>query len=188
VAKKKIITLLFLFLPFFAWADAMDFGPVSFNTPTGWKCQVDGQSMICLDESATSKKNAALVVTYKNKSGEDSLAVYKDQLARPRILQQGEVAAPSQPKGVREMNINGQTWIEGIHYASEMSNYYTHYYATTAFDRAVLVSVSIEDSAHADMLKVLQPTVDSLVLKNTGGGAAPTQANSPAQFRCRDRK
>lgn len=174
MAAKKIILLTLLTLPLAVLAETMDFGPVSFNIPAGWKCQVDGQSMICLDESASTKRNSAVVITFKNKSGEDSLTVYKDQLARPRVLQQGEVATPSQPKGVRELNINGLAWIEGIHYASEMPNYFTHYYATTAFQHAVLVSLSIEDSAHEEMMRILQPTIDSIVIKNTGGHSTVT--------------
>lgn len=162
--KKALIFSLFFLFQSWSHASPQTFGPLSLQLPEGWACQTDAQTLICLDRSPSSQQNAALVVSYKRRGGEDSLTIYKDQLSRPRHLSQGEVNSPSQPKGVREMTINRAKWIEGIHFGSEINGYYTHYYATVAGPYAILVSISVQDEAYEKMIEFFKPTVNSFLL------------------------
>lgn len=169
MAKKK--TLALFFISFFFWlpfseahAESLTLGPIVIQIPPGWQCQPQDQNFICLDKSATSKKNSAIVVSFKKRTAEDSLVVYRDQLSRPRTLHDGDVAIPSQPLGVHDISLNGATWIEGIHNGSEIPQYYTHYYATVASQYAILVSLSIEKSAYHESLPLLKPIIDSMKL------------------------
>lgn len=166
LAKSTTLFFSISFLLFFSQnvlADIQSIGPVSLNLPSGWRCQNQDQNYICLDESPYSTKNAAIVISFKNRSPEDAIPVYRDQLTRPRNLYQGDLAIPSQPKGVTEKQINNVLWVEGIHLGSEVPDYYTHYYATVAGQHALLISVSIEKSAYQDLLStVVQPIVNSI--------------------------
>lgn len=167
MAQKKtiaLIGLLLLPLQFALGGETKTFGPMQFKLPDGWNCQTEGQNFICIDPSPASLHNSALVVSFKRRSGEDSLNVYKDQLSRPRTLTVDELTTPSQPKKVRELKINGVQWVEGIHLGSEIQEYFTHYFATVAGNFAVLVSISIHQSSYDQGLPAFQPTIDSFTL------------------------
>ena len=147
-----------------AMAAQQKFGPLSLSIPNSWTCQVAQENFICLDDSTKAQRNSAIVVNYKPKSAKDSLAVYKDHLSRPRPLKQDEVSFLSQPKGTKEMIINGQTWVEGIHLGSEIPDYYTHYYATSTENYAILISFSAHHSTYNTVMPLLSQTVQSFRL------------------------
>ncbi len=183
-APKKAVTLrllwgvaiLWLALP--ALAAPQVFGPVTFQLPNGWGCQVKDNNLICLDNSPTSEKNAALILNYKYKTPEDMLTVYRDQLARPRPLQDGDTTKPSIPQGLRDVVINGVTWIEGIHLGSEMADYYTLYYVTVVDPFAILLSLSIEKNAYKERIAVLKDAIFSLKINVKAAAAAENSKNS----------
>jgi hypothetical protein len=132
--------------------------------PTGWACQNEEQNLVCLDKTEKSQKNSAIVFSFKIRSAEDSLAVFRDQLARPRTLYQGDMASPSLPKGVKDRTINSNLWVEGIHIGSEIPEYYTHYLATVSGEYAVLISFSALQSQYQQAMAVLEPVINSLKL------------------------
>ncbi len=181
MAKKKIIFLLtrwgavvfslfILFGAHSAAAEKMILGPIAIDLPTGWKCQTEELNYICLDQSANSLKNSAVIITYKQRTPEDTLVVFRDQLARPRELLRGDIVTPSEPRGVTERRIHGVTWIEGIHYGSEVPNYYTHYYASVDDTYAYLVSFSIEKSVYTETLSRFQEVIGSVkIIPNAPG-------------------
>jgi hypothetical protein len=183
--KKKTITFLFSLFIFcmsfsvvsaVAHAEPTQYGPVTIDLPTGWNCQTEDPNMICLDESGSSEKTSAIVISYKRKSPEDDLVVYKDQLSRPRQLQSGEVSVPSQVIEIKNMVISDTTWIEGVHLNAEVTDYYTHYYATVTGDWAVLASMSIHKDTYAEQLPKLKASIQNIILNPhfqllSGGGA-----------------
>lgn len=186
MASKKTVKIgliLFILSQFlfqdYTYAELQSFGPVSFNLPIGWGCQTKENNLICLDNSPVSKKNSAIVLNYKYRTAEDSLAVYRDQLSRPRTLYDGEIAKPSIPQGIRDLNINGITWIEGIHLGSEMTDYYTLYYVTVVDPFAILMSLSIEKSTYKERINVLKDSIYSLKINVANDSA--NNAQKPIQ-------
>ncbi len=176
MAKKKevILKLYFLILFFYslsASAGSEKLGLVNITLPNGWQCDIQDQNFICLDKSASSQKNAAVVVTSKKRSPEDSLVVYRDQLSRPRTLYQGDLAVPSEPKMTKDRNINNVLWIESIHFGAEVPTYYTHYYATVVDQYAVLISISAEKASYQQLLSTLiNPLINSIRLSTPQAG------------------
>jgi hypothetical protein len=169
MAKKKKTLSSFLFLASLFYsvashAEPTQYGPVTIDMPTGWSCQTEDPNMICLDESGSTEKTSALVISYKRKSPEDDLVVYKDQLSRPRQLQTGEISVPSQVIEIKSTVISDTTWIEGVHLNAEVTDYYTHYYATVTGDWAVLTSVSIHKDSYADQLPALKLSIQNIKL------------------------
>lgn len=161
-----IFSLIFIFATP-CLADLKTFGPVSITLPQNWGCQKEVENYICIDESSESERNTAIVITYKFHSPEDSLAVYRDQLARPRKLVYNEVIKPSQPVSVNEIVINNITWIEGVHIGSEILNFMTHYYATVAGSYAVLVTLTINQAVYEETLEKLKPIMQTLSVRET---------------------
>jgi hypothetical protein len=162
MAQKKLIAKFLFFIFFFSIAQAFaagpqTYGPITFTLPDGWNCQIEDSNFICLNGSSTeTQKNAAIVANFKGRSPEDSLTVYKDQLARPRQLQNGELTTPSEPRGASDVQIGGLPWVEGVHFSSEVADYYTHYFATVTGPYAVLISMSIYKDAYQTLLPQLR--------------------------------
>src|SRR6185437_4022437 len=159
--KEKIIGLLFALLLLGVTAHAETYGPFSFSLPTGWQCGIEKSSDVCLDKNAA-KPNGVLVVTFKNRSPEDTLVYYQNQLGQPRQLKTDEIVTPSQVKLVRQLTLNGQQWVEAVHHNSEIVGYYTHYLVTIADPYAVLVSITVNDQDYAELMSTLGPTINSM--------------------------
>ncbi len=162
-----------------AYATAMtphEFGPLQFQAPNTWTCQTDAENYICLSPTVDNSSASAIVVSYKLKSTQDNLDIYQDQLGRPRPLQNNEVQSMSVPKGVRRIQLNSLTWIEGIQLGSEVQNYYTHYYATTTNVNAILASISIPEQNYAAEKPTIQSIISTFKIKEntnytTGAGS-----------------
>jgi len=164
MAQTKSVVFLLLLAGFLASglrANADTYGPVTFTLPQGWTCTNDNTSYVCLDHSQTKDNTSAIVVSFKNKSPEDSLLFYTNQLKQPRVLKDGEVTTPSEVKLVHELELNGLKWIEGVHLNSELKGYYTHYFITVVDPYAVLITVNVHESEYQHDMAALKPTIDS---------------------------
>ncbi len=175
--KEKIVALIFAFFLLGGTAHAETYGPLTFSLPTGWQCTIQKSSDVCLDKNA-SKPNGVLVVTFKNRTPEDTLVYYQNQLSAPRPLKTGEVITPSQVKLIRQITLNGQQWIEAVHHNSEILGYYTHYLVTVADPYAVLVSITVSDQDYAELMTNLGPTINSM---KVAVQQPATAQNSPPQ-------
>jgi hypothetical protein len=54
----------------------------------------------------------------------------------------------SEPKTVKTQNLNGQTWVDALHLASEVPGFYTRYLATVKADIGVAVTFSVTKSLY----------------------------------------
>ena len=68
----------------------------------------------------------------------------------------------SEIKFVRQRQIKGQTWVDGLHLGSEIPGFYTRYVASTKEQIAELVSYSIAESVYAKWSPVLDGMIDTL--------------------------
>jgi len=185
--KEKIFVALVIALLFGAIARAENYGPLNFMLPPGWQCTIEKSSDVCIDKS-TSKPNGVLVVTYKNRSPEDTLVYYQNQLSAPRQLKTDEVVTQSQVKLIRQITLNGQQWIEAVHHNSEIMGYYTHYLVTVADPYAVLVSITVNDQQYAGMMSTLSATINSMKVtaQQTQAQNAAPQIATPTQAPTQD--
>jgi hypothetical protein len=159
-----------------AMATPQNFGPITINIPDGWSCKPDDHNYVCLEQKE-GPESTAVVVSYKDKGPDDKLDIYKSQLGQPRVLKDGEVNQLSEVREVREIELNGIKWIEGIHLGSEITDYYTHYFVTTVDPYAVLISISVHKSAYPADFAKLKPMIDSFVV--TAPKALPPAAFAP---------
>jgi len=175
VAKKEVLVFSFLLLvgPCASADKNQTFGPIQMQLPDQWSCKNETESLICLDSSPTSKKNAAIVINFKTRTPDDTLTIFHDQLSRPRVLQGGEVNSPSTPLGVNYKQIRGIQWVEGIHQDSEIKNFMTHYYATVVGARAILISLTIQLADYQEVLNKMNPYIETITVQTNPETSAP---------------
>ena len=111
---------------------------VSFELPPNWQCQVEETEWVCQALSANQSREAVIILTAKEVGPLDSLPAYNAHLKTPRKLPSGV----SKVYFTRQTNINNHPWIDGMHFASELPNYFTRYLATIKDRIAVLVTFS----------------------------------------------
>lgn len=116
---------------------------VSFELPDTWKCNLEHTEWVCRSESSKESKEAIIILTAKEVGPTDSFAAYTQHLGTPQPAQ-GKAGGPMSrvvypPKQVK---INDHVWIDGLHMASEVPNYFTRYLTTIKDKIAILVTLS----------------------------------------------
>jgi len=121
---------------------------LSFEIPDAWKCTLENTEWICRSSADKESKEAIMVLTAKEVGPMDSFDAYTAHLNAPQTTSyKGAAGVLSKvvypPKKVM---INDQPWIDGLHMASEVPNYFTRYLATIKDKIAILFTCS----AHKD--------------------------------------
>jgi hypothetical protein len=117
---------------------------ISFELPPSWNCSLEQTEWVCRSESSKESKEAIIILTAKEVGPTDSLQLYESHLNSPIALNL-KTGGTSESKIVykaKTVQINDQTWIDGLHMSSEVSNYFTRYLATLKGRIAVLVTFS----------------------------------------------
>lgn len=121
---------------------------VSFEYPDNWDCHLENTEWICRASTDKESKEAIIVLTAKEVGPVDTFDGYISHLATPQTpIYKGKQGIKSKvvypPKKV---NINDQPWVDGLHSASEVPNYFTRYLATVKDKIAILFTCT----AHKD--------------------------------------
>src|ERR1700692_2085030 len=117
---------------------------LSFELPNGWNCSLEQTEWVCRSESTKQSKEAIIILTAKEVGPTDSYPLYAAHLNSPITLNL-KTGGTSQSKIVykaKNVQINDQPWIDGLHLGSEVPNYFTRYLATIKGRIAVLVTFS----------------------------------------------
>ena len=155
--------MFFVFTAFtpFSWAVTFSNQYVSFELPNNWNCKLEGTEWLCVSQLEKQAKEAIIILTAKEVGPSDNLAAYKAHLTTPRVLTDSTgKSVNSQVLNVRETQINGHTWVDGMQLGSEISSYYTRYLATTKDKLALAVTFSAHKNHYTkysqDFLKAVQ--------------------------------
>ena len=137
-----------IFLPWIAQAKVFRNAYVAFELPDTWNCVLEHTEWVCRSSSDKESKEAIIILTAKEVGPTDTFEGYMSHLnTAQQVAYKGAGTGMSRiiyaPKKVQ---INDQPWIDGLHLASEVPNYYTRYLATIKDKIAVLVTFS----AHKD--------------------------------------
>ena len=121
---------------------------ISFEMPESWNCNLEQTEWVCRSEQGKEAKEAIIILTAKEVGPTDSLALYEGHLNTPMALQLrgGEVAESKVQYKPKQVMINEQLWVDGLHLGSEVPNYFTRYLASIKERIAILVTFS----AHKD--------------------------------------
>lgn len=121
---------------------------VSFELPDLWNCVLEHTEWVCRSSNDKQSREAIIVLTAKEVGPTDTMAAYITHLNTPQPLTyKGAGVGSSRVFYPPKTNkINDHDWVDGLHLASEVPNYYTRYVATIKDKIAILVTFS----AHKD--------------------------------------
>lgn len=121
---------------------------LAFEMPDHWDCSLEQTEWVCRSKDSKEAKEAIIILTAKEVGPSDSFQIYETYLNQPIKLKIRSQAG-DQSKIIyksKNLNVNNQPWIDGLHLGSEVPNYYTRYLATIKDSVAILVTFS----AHKD--------------------------------------
>lgn len=149
---------------------------VSFDLGEKWDCKPEQTEWVCRT-SDPGLAEAIIILTAKEVGPQDAFATYEGHLKTPRtmVTRSGQ-SIQSTIYTVQQRNIANHTWIDGMHFSSEVWNYYTRYLVTIKEKIAVLVSFSAHKAHYTKYSADFFRAIDSLrVIANrslmNGGGA-----------------
>ncbi len=153
---------------------------VSFDLADRWDCQLEQTEWVCRTQPGPNdNREAVIILTAKEVGPSDSLPAYEQHLKTPRTIP-SRTGQPiqSQIQKVESRMINQHVWIDGMHFASEIPNYYTRYLATTKDKIAILVTFSAHKAHYAKYSNDFFRAIESLrvvatknLMGNGGGGS-----------------
>lgn len=142
---------------------------VSFEMLDTWKCNLEQTEWVCRAEDKQESKEAVIILTAKEKGPTDTFPIYLDHMSKPMTLNlrtggttQSQVSMPP-----REVVINDQKWLDGLHINSEVQNYYTRYLATIKDQIAILVTFSVHNKYYPKHRAHFMDTIRSLRVNST---------------------
>jgi hypothetical protein len=138
------IAMLSILLTTNAHAKAFRNAYISFELPPSWNCSLEQTEWVCRSESSKESKEAVIILTAKEVGPTDSMALYESHLNSPipLTLKGGGTAESKVVYKAKNVQVNDQPWMDGLHLGSEVQNYFTRYLATIKGRIAVLVTFS----------------------------------------------
>lgn len=119
-------------------------GYCEFELPNGWSCAIEGSEWVCQSENSDRQKEAIIILAAKERGPQDTLSEYEAYLKSDKTYQlPGGKVQKSEPKYTKSSEINGHTWVDALHLASEVPGFYTRYLATVKEDIGVAVTFSV---------------------------------------------
>lgn len=164
--KRFFIFQFILWVSSFGHAKIFRNAYVSFELPQeNWECKLEQTEWVCRSKNGVQSREAIIILTAKEVGPTDSFESYRQHLntSQPTAYKAGKEGLMSKviypPKTVK---INDHEWVDGLHMASEVPNYYTRYLATIKDSIAVLVTLSAHKDVYAKYSKDFFKTVQSL--------------------------
>jgi LPXTG-motif cell wall-anchored protein len=115
---------------------------VSFEISDRWECRSEGTEWVCRVK-APGLAEAMMVLTAKEVGPQDSFPAYESHLRTPRtILTRAGQSIQSTIYTIQQRKIGDHPWVDGMHFSSEVYNYYTRYLVTIKERIGVLVTFS----------------------------------------------
>lgn len=143
---------------------------VAFEIPDTWKCVLEHTEWVCRSVSDKDSKEAIIILTAKEVGPTDSFEAYTQHLSTPQTSTARQGVAGSASRVVyppKQVKINDQVWIDGLHMGSEVQNYFTRYLATIKDRVSVLVTLSAHKNYYTKYSPDFFKTVMSLRVVNT---------------------
>ena len=137
---------------------------VSFDMQDNWKCNLEQTEWVCRAEDPQEAKEAVIILTAKEKGPTDSFPLYESHLNAPinTVTRSGMAMVSTVKYKARNVKINDQPWLDGLHQDSEVQNYFTRYMATIKDQIAILVTFSAHNKLYAKHSGNFEKTIQSL--------------------------
>ncbi len=171
----KLLPLFIALASFNARAEKWANQFTEFELPPNWACSIEDAEWVCQSSDPAKKKEAIIVLAAKLKGDQDSLDQYLTYLKGVKTFT-SVTGKPmkSEPKYAKNVNLNGQAWVDALHMESEIPGFYTRYLATVKDDIGVLVTYSIAKNKYEAYLSDFENLVRTLKVFRKAG--APINA------------
>lgn len=137
------LTLALVFLSINTHAKVFRNAYISFEMPDNWNCNLEQTEWVCRSTQNNESKEAIIILTAKEVGPTDTFDLYEAHLNTPIQSQVRGGGAPSKMMyKAKKFKVNDQIWIDSLHSASEVPNYFTRYVATIKDKIAILVTFS----------------------------------------------
>ncbi len=143
---------------------------ISFNMPDTWNCSLEQTEWVCRSTRTEENKEAIIILTAKEVGPTDSYQNYRGHLNSP-IQAQARIGQASTSQiiyAAKDLKINNQDWLDGLHLGSEVPNYYTRYLATIKDNKiAILVTFSAHKNFYPKYSQLFFDAINSLKVNAT---------------------
>lgn len=132
-----------------------------------WHCEKEGGEYVCSPNEIDSK-NAIAILALKYRGSQDTLIAYKEYLQKIKTttLPNGKQMV-SQVEYVQYSKIANHTWIDALHFNSEVPNYKTRYLATVTTHVGLAVTFTAQKDLFDKYNVQFEEMIDSLVIHQT---------------------
>lgn len=143
---------------------------ISFNMPDMWNCALEQTEWVCRSTRNEEVKEAIIILTAKEVGPTDSYQNYRGHLNSPIAAQAraGQTTNSQIIYAAKDLKINNQDWLDGLHLGSEVPNYYTRYLATIKDNKiAILVTFSAHKNFYPKYSQLFFDAINSLKVNAT---------------------
>jgi hypothetical protein len=165
-----LIAVFNVFLVSTAEAKTFSNAYISFNMPDSWNCTLEQTEWVCRSSKNEEAKEAIIILTAKEVGPTDSYANYRQHLNSPIQAQAraGQTSTSQIIYPAKDLKINNQDWLDGLHLGSEVPNYYTRYVATIKDSKiAILVTFSAHKNFYPKYSQLFFDAINSLKVNAT---------------------
>lgn len=137
---------------------------IAFEMPESWNCNLEVTEWVCRAQASKEAKEAIIILTAKEVGPTDSYPLYEQHLNQPIVIRTkaGTTVESKIVYKAKNVSINDQTWIDGLHLGSEVPNYFTRYLAAIKDRIAILVTLSAHKNYYTRYSQEFFKTVMSL--------------------------
>jgi hypothetical protein len=167
------IPLLFIASSGYATKFANQF--IEFELPPQWQCNLEGAEWVCQSQSEGKKRDTIMVFAAKQAGPLDSVDQYLAYLKTSKIFTVNNKSLRSEVKYAKTITINSQSWVDAIHFESEIPGFYTRYLSTVKQDIGILVTFSVNKTKYSQYLSDFETMQKSLKVFRKEGGITAAQ-------------
>lgn len=132
--------------------------------PQGWSCSIEVTEWVCRHGGELSRKGI-IIMTAKVRNESDTRALYTQHLLQPRIVATSDGdQLESEVIYVRDVLLGNYLWVDGLHYQSEIPNYFTRYMATITSEIGVLVTFSAHKTVYEELKQEFEESISSMAV------------------------
>ena len=148
------LALVLLFLSISSQAKVLETSYLTTQVPDDWNCRLTQQQWVCRSETKGYDTRVVASFSAKQALPEESIENFLGHFKSPKsIISKTGRSVTSKIISVKKVDVNKVTWVEAIHFESEVPNYYTHYMVTVHGGMAILLHFS----AHKDAFETMKP-------------------------------
>lgn len=158
-----IVFLTILSLSTFVQAKVFRNAYIAFEMPDEWNCVLEQTEWVCRSNKMPDMKEAIIILTAKEVGPTDSFPQYETYLNNPiTAVTQAPGSKSKMIYKAKNVQINNQVWLDGLHLGSEVPNYFTRYLATIKNKIAVLVTFSAHEKYYAKYSTMFHKAIMSM--------------------------